>query len=157
VLLIGLHVAVFSLRQCLLWWPISVQTTTSPEATSAVVSVSPLVVFCVKSLSQTVISYSSTGTSLLQHRLISCCVPLIFKQLHWLPVGQRILYKLSSVAQHSYDTIRYDSVYLTCSKKLTGSQLSLPHGINKKLKCKTKTKMMSVIGPAQSRYREAVQ
>ena len=29
-------------------------------------------------------------------------------------------------------TIRYDSVYLTYSKKLTGSQLSLPHGINKK-------------------------
>jgi len=26
------------------------------------------------------------------------------------------------------DTIRYDSGYLTCSKKLTGSQLSLPHG-----------------------------
>jgi len=25
-------------------------------------------------------------------------------------------------------TIQYDSVYLTCSKKLTGSQLSLPHG-----------------------------
>jgi len=24
-------------------------------------------------------------------------------------------------------TIRYDSVYLTCSKRLTGSQLSLPH------------------------------
>ena len=31
-----------------------------------------------------------------------------------------------------YDTIRYDSGYLTCSKKLTGSQLSLPHGTNKK-------------------------
>ena len=29
-------------------------------------------------------------------------------------------------------TIRYDSVYLTCSKKLTASQLGLPHGINKK-------------------------
>ena len=55
-----------------------------------------------------------------------------------------------------YDTIRYDSVYLTCTKKLTGSQLSLPHGTNKKLKCKTKNKMMSVIGPVQSRYREAV-
>ena len=55
------------------------------------------------------------------------------------------------------DTIRYDSVYLTCNKKLTGSQLSLPHGTNKKLKCKTKNKMMSVIGPVQSRYREAVQ
>jgi len=26
---------------------------------------------------------------------------------------------------HAYDT--YDSGYLTCSKKLTGSQLSLPH------------------------------
>jgi len=48
-------------------------------------------------------------------------------------------------------------VYLTCSKKLTGSQLSLPHGINKKLKYKTKNKMMSVIGPVQSRYREPVQ
>jgi len=31
-------------------------------------------------------------------------------------------------------TIRYDSVYLTCSKKLTGSQLSPPHGTNKKIK-----------------------
>ena len=54
-------------------------------------------------------------------------------------------------------TIRYDSVYLTCSKKLTGSQLSLPHAINKKLKCETKNEMMSVIGPVQSRYREVVQ
>ena len=33
-----------------------------------------------------------------------------------------------------HDTIRYDSVCLTCSKKLTGSQLSLPHGTNKKIK-----------------------
>jgi len=62
-----------------------------------------------------------------------------------------------SARNNTYDTIRYDSVYLTCSKKLTGSQLSLPHGTNKKLKCKTKNKMMSVIGPVQSRYREAVQ
>jgi len=29
-----------------------------------------------------------------------------------------------------YDTIRYDSVCLTCSKKLTGSQLSLPHEVH---------------------------
>ena len=55
------------------------------------------------------------------------------------------------------DTIRYDSEYLTCSKKLTGSQLTLPHGINRKLKCETKNKMMSVISPVRSRYREAVQ
>ena len=41
--------------------------------------------------------------------------------------------------------IRYDSGYLTCSKKLTGSQLSLPRGINRKLKCETKNKMMSVM------------
>jgi len=27
------------------------------------------------------------------------------------------------------------------------SHLSLPHGINKKLKCETKNKLMSVIGP----------
>jgi len=53
--------------------------------------------------------------------------------------------------------IRYDSVYSMCSKKLTGSQLSLPHGINKKLKCKTKNKMLSVIGPVQSCCHEAVQ
>jgi len=39
-----------------------------------------------------------------------------------------------------YDTIRYDNVYVTCSKKLTGSQLSLTHGINKKLQCETKNK-----------------
>ena len=53
-------------------------------------------------------------------------------------------------------TIR-QCVYLTCSKKLTGSQLSLPHRINKKLRCETNNKMMSVKGPVQSRYREAVQ
>ena len=50
--------------------------------------------------------------------------------------------------------VRYDSVYLTCSKKLTGSQLSPPHGTNKKLKCETKNKTMSMIGPVQSRCHE---
>ena len=42
----------------------------------------------------------------------------------------------------------------TCSKKLTGSQLSPPHGTNKKLKCETKNKTMSMIGPVQSRCHE---
>jgi len=46
-------------------------------------------------------------------------------------------------------------VYLTCSKKLTGSQLSLPHRINKKLKCETKNKIVIVIGPVQYRCHEA--
>jgi len=53
-------------------------------------------------------------------------------------------------AQPSFiSTIRYDSGYLTCSKKLTGSQLSLPHGTNQKLECDTKNKMISIIGPVQ--------
>jgi len=30
--------------------------------------------------------------------------------------------------EYGHTRIRYDSVYLTCSKKLTGSQLSPPHG-----------------------------
>ena len=59
-----------------------------------------------------------------------------------------IIYHPTEVSAPPY-TIRY-SVYLTCSKKLTGSQLSLPHGINKKLKCETKNNMMSV----QSHYHE---
>ena len=51
------------------------------------------------------------------------------------------------ISRRIANTIQYDSVYLTCSKQLTGSQLTVPHGINKKLKCETKNKMMSVIGP----------
>ena len=41
-----------------------------------------------------------------------------------------------------------------CSKKLTGSQLSPPHGITRKLKCETKNKTMSMIRPVQSRCHE---
>jgi len=55
---------------------------------------------------------------------------------------------------HNMHTIRYDSVYLTCSKKLTGSQLSPPHGTNKKLKCETKNKPMSATDPVQSHCHE---
>ena len=50
-------------------------------------------------------------------------------------------------------TIRYDSVYLTCSIKLTGSQLSPPHvGTNRQIKEKkrTKSKSRSVINPVRS-------
>ena len=76
-----------------------------------------------------------------RHRWFCCCV-------------QATSWRDISVSNANY-TIRYDSVYLTCSKKMTGSQLSLPHGINKKLKCETKNKMTSVIGPLQSRYHES--
>ena len=50
--------------------------------------------------------------------------------------------------------LRYNSVYLTCSKKPMGSQLSLQHGTNKKLKCETKNKTMSMIGPVHSHCHE---
>jgi len=43
------------------------------------------------------------------------------------------------------NTIPYDSVYLTCSKKLADSQLCPPHRTNQKYKRKTKNKLMSVI------------
>ena len=62
-----------------------------------------------------------------------------------------------NIITNTLRTIRYDIVYLTCSKTLTGSQLSLPHGINKKLKCESKNKTMSVIGPVQTHHHEAVQ
>ena len=38
------------------------------------------------------------------------------------------------IQAQAHDTIRFDSVYLTCSKKLTGSQLSLPHEIYKEIR-----------------------
>ena len=34
-----------------------------------------------------------------------------------------------NLCTHYNDITVYDSVYLTCSKKLTGSQLSPPHGV----------------------------
>jgi len=66
----------------------------------------------------------------------------------WTGGGSQILLKLVDVITNGpirYDTIRYDSVYLACSKKLTCSQLSPPHGTIKKLKCETKNKTMSMI------------
>ena len=42
-------------------------------------------------------------------------------------------------------------MYLTCSKKLTGSQLSPPHGTNETLKCETKNKNVEHV---QSRCHE---
>ena len=47
---------------------------------------------------------------------------------------QTYSYGLSQHFLENRNTIRYYSVYLMCSKKLTGSQLSPPHGINKKIK-----------------------
>jgi len=54
----------------------------------------------------------------------------------------------------SKENIRYDTVYLTCSKKMTDSQLNLPHGTNKRGKIETKNKLMSMISPVQSHDHE---
>ena len=60
-----------------------------------------------------------------------------------------LFYELWAMQQYMLWTIQYEGVYLTCSKKLRGRQLSLPHGVYKKLKYETKNKMMSEIGPVQ--------
>ena len=49
---------------------------------------------------------------------------------------------------HGNYIIRYYSVYLACTKKLTGSQPSPPHGINKKLKCETGHQRRCFLGVA---------
>ena len=66
-----------------------------------------------------------------------------------MPVSLGFLSVCACVCCH---TIRCDSLYLTCSKKLTSSQSQLRN--KQKIKCETKNKMMSVIGPGQSHYRE---
>ena len=53
-------------------------------------------------------------------------------------------------------TVRYDSVYLTCSKKLMGSQISPLHGTKKKLKCETKNKTMNMIGTVRGLNRDEI-
>jgi len=45
-----------------------------------------------------------------------------------------------------HDTIRYDSEYLTCSKKLTGSQLSLPQSKRTKVVRREASKAARSIG-----------
>ena len=42
-------------------------------------------------------------------------------------------------AASRYDTMRYDIGYLTCSKKMTCSQLSPPHGTDINIRLKKKT------------------
>jgi len=100
------------------------------------------------------------GGSSLPHPLESQSPTQIFQTS--LLAGDRALIVLglalcvpSASVSSVFMVLRYDSVCnLTCSKKLTGSQLSLPHGINKKLKCETNNKMMSMIGPVQSHCHE---
>ena len=59
------------------------------------------------------------------------------------------------VRRNACSAIRYDTVYLTCTKKLRDSQLSLPYGTNKKYKRKkTENKLMSVISLVQSHDHE---
>ena len=76
------------------------------------------------------------GQSKFWHRNCLVCLQFV-RYTVWLT---RYFRTQLAASRNSDDTIRYDNVCLTCSKKLTGNQLSLPHGTNKKLKCKTKNK-----------------
>jgi len=71
---------------------------------------------------------------------VSVAVCETFSVKEWRDLENQGSFKIIENGAVRYDTIRYDTVYLTCSKKLTGSQLSLPDGINKKLKCKPKSR-----------------
>ena len=75
------------------------------------------------------------------HSLIAFCLVTRTFQVYFVPAFWYVIFS-SRISIHCtvHNTIRYDSVYLTCSEKLTGSQLSLPHRTNKKLKCETKNK-----------------
>ena len=68
--------------------------------------------------------------------------------------SSRLTNNCDITSSYNSTTGQYDTVYSMCSKKLTGSQLSLPYRINKKLNCETKNKTMSVIGLVQSHYDE---
>ena len=48
--------------------------------------------------------------------------------------GRHRVNQSNTIKIHLYDTMRYGIVYLTCSKKLTCSQLSPPRGTNRKIK-----------------------
>jgi len=62
---------------------------------------------------------------------------------------------ISNDLEWQYDMTWYDIVYLTCSKKLTCSQLSPPHETNRKIKEKrTKNKSRSMISLVRSRDHE---
>jgi len=52
---------------------------------------------------------------------------------YWLNKRLRLVRCLSFTSSY---TVQYDIVYLTCSKKLTCSQLSPPHGTNRKIQKK---------------------
>jgi len=53
--------------------------------------------------------------------------------------------------------IRYDSVYLTYSKKLTGSQLSLPHGKKRRPRTRWQDNITKWIGLTGDRLPRSVE
>jgi len=66
----------------------------------------------------------------------------VFSILNYISMLEEVVF--TTVYQVRYDTI----VCIYRAVKMTGSQLSPPHGTNEKLKCETKNKTMSVIGNA---------
>jgi len=49
----------------------------------------------------------------------------------------------------SFPPLHMVTCHLTCTQKLTSSQLGLPHATKQKIKEKSKNRMMSVITPVQ--------
>jgi len=70
------------------------------------------------------IRYKHTISNNLSQRTSYCCTYVTL--IH-------VVHKFNVIYER-YDTIRYGTVYATCSKTLTDSQLSLPHGMNKNVK-----------------------
>jgi len=67
------------------------------------------------------------------------CSPLVYQQdVNIMSNGHQNVITGWYIYSVVYSTVLYDSVYLTCNKKLTDSQLSLAHGTNKNVKEKLK-------------------
>ena len=81
---------------------------------------------------QSAVAEMLTATDRQYYKFLICCLTLIPRYVDFYAPGGTARYR---------PTIRYDTEYLTCSKKLTDSQLSLSHGMNKKFKQKIKLKI----------------
>jgi len=75
--------------------------------------------------------------------------PLPSKRLKWSWEIWGSTVRFPRVPAANAFTIRYDTVYLTCSKKLTEASLVYHTELTKNVKEKTKNKLISVISPVR--------
>jgi len=67
------------------------------------------------------------------------------------------IFEDSGMLMRRTDTVRYDTVYLTCSKMLTDSQLSLAHGMNKNVKEKLTSASVELTQTRHSHSKQLLQ